>query len=654
MSNESLANLLKEERRFAPPAELAANANVTAEAYEKAKADRLGFWAEQARRLTWETEPTETLDWSNPPFAKWFKDGRLNVAYNCVDRHVEAGLGDRVAIHFEGEPGDTRAITYAELQREVSKAANALVELGVQTGDRVAIYMPMIPETVVAMLACARIGAPHSLVFGGFSADALATRIQDADARVVITSDGGYRRGKPSALKPAVDEALSRPGTENVRSVLVVRRTGEETAWTEGRDVWWHELVERQPEQHTPEAFEAEHPLFILYTSGTTGKPKGILHTSGGYLTQASYTHHAVFDLKPETDVYWCTADVGWVTGHSYIVYGPLANGVTQVVYEGTPDTPHRGRWWEIVEKYKVTILYTAPTAIRTCMKWGDDIPAKFDLSSLRVLGSVGEPINPEAWVWYRHTIGGDRTPVVDTWWQTETGAIMISPLPGVNETKPGSAQVPLPGISATVVDDDANEVPNGSGGYLVLTEPWPSMLRTIWSDDQRYLDTYWSRFENRYFAGDGAKKDDDGDIWLLGRVDDVMLVSGHNISTTEVESALVSHPKVAEAAVVGAADPQTTQAICAFVILRGNAAEEEGLADELRAHVAKHLGPIAKPKRILPVDELPKTRSGKIMRRLLRDVAENRALGDVTTLTDSTVMELIQTKLPGASSSED
>ncbi|MGK5447484.1 acetate--CoA ligase [Streptomyces radiopugnans] len=654
MSNESLANLLKEERRFAPPAELAANANVTAEAYERAKADRLGFWAEQARRLSWETEPTETLDWSNPPFAKWFKDGRLNVAYNCVDRHVEAGLGDRVAIHFEGEPGDTRAITYADLRREVSKAANALIELGVQTGDRVAIYMPMIPETVVAMLACARIGAPHSLVFGGFSSDALATRIQDADARVVITADGGYRRGKPSALKPAVDEALTQPGTEKVRNVLVVRRTGEETAWTEGRDVWWHELVDRQSEEHTPQAFEAEHPLFILYTSGTTGKPKGILHTSGGYLTQAAYTHHAVFDLKPETDVYWCTADVGWVTGHSYIVYGPLANGATQVIYEGTPDTPHKGRWWEIVEKYKVTILYTAPTAIRTCMKWGDDIPAKFDLSSLRVLGSVGEPINPEAWVWYRHNIGGDRTPVVDTWWQTETGAIMISPLPGVTEAKPGSAQVPLPGISATVVDDEAKEVPNGSGGYLVLTEPWPSMLRTIWGDDQRYLDTYWSRFQNRYFAGDGAKKDEDGDIWLLGRVDDVMLVSGHNISTTEVESALVSHPKVAEAAVVGATDPQTTQAICAFVILRGSAAEDEGLVEELRAHVAKHLGPIAKPKRILPVDELPKTRSGKIMRRLLRDVAENRDLGDVTTLTDSTVMTLIQSKLPGAASSED
>ncbi|MFE7116692.1 acetate--CoA ligase [Streptomyces sp. NPDC057654] len=655
MSKESLANLMKEERRFAPPAELAAAANVTAEAYEQAKADRLGFWAEQARRLTWETEPTETLDWSNPPFAKWFADGKLNVAYNCVDRHVENGHGDRVAIHFEGEPGDTRAITYAELQREVSKAANALIELGVGTGDRVAIYLPMIPEAVVAMLACARIGAPHSLVFGGFSADALATRIHDADARVVITADGGYRRGKPSALKPAVDEALTRPGTENVRSVLVVRRTGQEdVAWTEGRDVWWHEIVERQSETHAPEAFDAEHPLFILYTSGTTGKPKGILHTTGGYLTQVSYTHNAVFDLKPETDVFWCTADVGWVTGHSYIVYGPLSNGATEVLYEGTPDTPHQGRWWEIVQKYGVTILYTAPTAIRACMKWGDDIPAKFDLSSLRVLGSVGEPINPEAWIWYRKHIGADRTPVVDTWWQTETGGIMISPLPGVTETKPGSAQVALPGIAATVVDDDANEVPDGSGGYLVLTEPWPSMLRTIWGDDQRYLDTYWSRFENRYFAGDGAKKDEDGDIWLLGRVDDVMLVSGHNISTTEVESALVSHPKVAEAAVVGATDPQTTQAICAFVILRGGVdAEDPGLVEELRAHVGKQLGPIAKPKRVLPVAELPKTRSGKIMRRLLRDVAENRTLGDVTTLTDSSVMDLIQAKLPAAGSED-
>ncbi|MFE7612166.1 acetate--CoA ligase [Streptomyces celluloflavus] len=652
MSNESLANLLKEERRFDPPADLAANANVTAAAYEQAAEDRLGFWAEQAKRLTWQTPPTQTLDWSNAPFAKWFADGKLNVAYNCVDRHVENGLGDRVAIHFEGESGDSRAITYAELQREVSRAANALIELGVHTGDRVAIYMPMIPETVIAMLACARLGAPHSLVFGGFSAEALATRINDADARVVITADGGYRRGKPSALKPAVDEALTKPGTENVRSVLVVRRTGQDLAeaggtWTEGRDVWWHELVERQSPTHTPEAFDAEHPLFILYTSGTTGKPKGILHTTGGYLTQVSYTHHAVFDLKPETDVFWCTADVGWVTGHSYITYGPLSNGATEVLYEGTPDTPHQGRWWEIVQKYGVTILYTAPTAIRACMKWGDDIPAKYDLSSLRLLGSVGEPINPEAWIWYRKHIGADRTPIVDTWWQTETGAMMLSPLPGVTATKPGSAQVALPGIAATVVDDDAREVPDGAGGYLVLTEPWPSMLRTIWGDDQRYIDTYWSRFEGKYFAGDGAKKDSDGDIWLLGRVDDVMLVSGHNISTTEVESALVSHPKVAEAAVVGATDPQTTQAICAFVILRGGAEEGAGLVDELRAHVAQQLGPIAKPKRIMPVAELPKTRSGKIMRRLLRDVAENRDLGDVSTLTDSSVMDLIQAKLP-------
>jgi acetyl-CoA synthetase len=512
----------------------------------------------------------------------------------------------------------------------------------------------MIPETVVAMLACARIGAPHSVVFGGFSADALATRIEDADARVVITADGGYRKGGATALKPAVDEALTRPGTEKVRTVLVVKRTGQDDIdWTDGRDVWWHDVVDRQSDQHTPQNFEAEHPLFILYTSGTTGKPKGILHTTGGYLTQVAYTHHAVFDLKPDKDVYWCTADVGWVTGHSYIVYGPLANGATEVMYEGTPDTPHKGRWWEIVQKYGVTLLYTAPTAIRTCMKWGDDIPAKFDLSSLRILGSVGEPINPEAWIWYRHNIGGDRTPIVDTWWQTETGAVMISPLPGVTETKPGSAQRPLPGISATVVDDEASEVPDGGGGYLVLTEPWPSMLRTIWGDDQRYLDTYWSRFEKRYFAGDGAKKDDDGDIWLLGRVDDVMLVSGHNISTTEVESALVSHPKVAEAAVVGATDPQTTQAICAFVILRGTAAEDDGLVEELRQHVAKQLGPIAKPKRILPVAEVPKTRSGKIMRRLLRDVAENRALGDVSTLTDSSVMQLIQDKLPTAASED-
>jgi acetyl-CoA synthetase len=506
------------------------------------------------------------------------------------------------------------------------------------------------------MLACARIGAAHSVVFGGFSADAVASRIDDADAKLVITADGGFRRGKPSALKPAIDDAVSR--TPQVEHVLVVRRTGQDVAWTEGRDVWWHEITARQSAEHTPEAFEAEHPLFILYTSGTTGKPKGILHTSGGYLTQASYTHHAVFDLKPETDVYWCTADIGWVTGHSYIVYGPLANGATQVMYEGTPDTPHQGRFWEIIQKYRVTILYTAPTAIRTFMKWGDDIPAKFDLSSLRILGSVGEPINPEAWMWYREHIGGDHAPIVDTWWQTETGAMMISPLPGVTATKPGSAQTPLPGIAATVVDDEANEVPDGGGGYLILTEPWPSMLRTIWGDDQRYLDTYWSRFgaghdpaetDWRYFAGDGAKKDEDGDLWLLGRVDDVMLVSGHNISTTEVESALVSHPKVAEAAVVGATDATTGQAIAAFVILRGTAHDDSELVAELRNHVAKVLGPIAKPKMIKVVSELPKTRSGKIMRRLLRDIAEGRAVGDTTTLADSTVMDLIQSQLPSA-----
>jgi acetyl-CoA synthetase len=647
MSNESLANLLKEERRFAPPADLAADANVTAVAYEQADADRLGFWAEQARRLTWATEPTQTLDWSNPPFAKWFADGELNVAYNCVDRHVEAGNGDRIALYFEGEPGDTRTLTYTQLKDEVCRAANALTQLGITESDRVAIYLPMIPEAVIAMLACARIGAAHSVVFGGFSAEALATRIDDADAHLVITADGSYRRGKPTALKPAVDEAAQQ--TDRIQHILVVRRTGQDVTWTEGRDIWWHDLVDTQPTHHTPQPFNAEHPLFILYTSGTTGKPKGILHTSGGYLTQTAYTHHAVFDLKPESDIYWCTADIGWVTGHSYIVYGPLANGATQVIYEGTPDTPHQGRFWEIIQKYGVTLLYTAPTAIRTFMKWGDDIPAKFNLTSLRILGSVGEPINPEAWIWYRRHIGADTTPVVDTWWQTETGAMMISPLPGVTATKPGSAQTPLPGINATVVDDEAHEVPNGSGGYLVLTQPWPAMLRTIWGDDQRYLDTYWSRFPGRYFAGDGAKKDTDGDIWLLGRVDDVMLVSGHNISTTEVESALVSHPKVAESAVVGATDETTGQAIVAFVILRGTAQDTTDLAGELRNHVTRTLGAIAKPKRILIVNELPKTRSGKIMRRLLRDVAENRALGDVTTLTDTTVMDLIQSRLPTA-----
>ncbi|MFC6884155.1 acetate--CoA ligase [Actinomadura yumaensis] len=652
-NQETLSNLLQENRRFPPPADLAESANVKADAYEEAANDRLGFWAKQADRLTWSKRWDEVLDWSNPPFAKWFEGGELNVAYNCVDRHVEAGRGAKVAFHWEGEPGDGRTLTYADLQREVNKAANALLELGVRKGDRVAIYLPMIPELPISMLACARIGATHSVVFGGFSADALRTRIDDAQARLVITADGGYRRGKPSALKPTVDEAVER--TPSIEHVLVVRRTGAEVA-ENPRDVWWNDLVERQSDQHTAEPMEAEHPLYILYTSGTTGNPKGILHTSGGYLTQVAYTHHAVFDLKPETDVYWCSADIGWVTGHSYIVYGPLANGATSVLYEGTPDTPHKGRWWEVIQKYGVTIFYTAPTAIRTCMKWGDDIPARFDLSSLRVLGSVGEPINPEAYVWYRENIGAGKTPVVDTWWQTETGAIMISPLPGVTAGKPGAAMRPLPGIVADVVDDQANSVPNGGGGFLVLKEPWPSMLRTIWGDDERYVKTYWSRFDGLYFAGDGAKKDEDGDLWLLGRVDDVMLVSGHNISTTEVESALVSHPKVAESAVVGATDPVTGQAIVAFVIPRGNAGEDvegEEFAKELRDHVAKSLGPIAKPRQIMIVPELPKTRSGKIMRRLLRDVAENRGIGDVTTLADSTVMDLIAEKLPSAKSDD-
>ncbi|WP_194923500.1 acetate--CoA ligase [Catenulispora pinisilvae] len=648
-SQETLANLLSENRRFAPSQDVRDHANVTALAYAAADADREAFWATQAERLHWEQPWTQVLDWSGRPFAKWFVGGKLNAAYNCVDRHVEAGNGDRVAIHFEGEPGDSRSLTYAQLKDEVCKAANALAELGVVDGDRVAIYMPMIPEAAVAMLACARIGAVHSVCFAAFSPEALRGRIEDAGAKLLITADGYHRRGSVVNLKANADEAAAASPT--IEKVLVVKRTGHNVAWDDSRDVWWHESVDRQSTQHTPVGFDAEHPLFILYTSGTTGKPKGILHTTGGYLTQASYTHHAVFDLKPETDVYWCTADVGWVTGHSYIVYGPLSNGATEVMYEGTPDTPHQGRFWEIVQKYKVTLLYTAPTAIRTFMKWGAAIPAKFDLSSLRLLGSVGEPINPEAWIWYRETIGGGRTPVVDTWWQTETGAIMISPLPGVTEAKPGSAMRPLPGISANVVDKSGTPVPNGGGGYLVLDKPWPSMLRGIWGDPQRFVDTYWARFAEQgyYFAGDGAKKDEDGDLWLLGRVDDIMLVSGHNISTTEVESALVSNPMVAEAAVVGAKDETTGQRIVAFVILRGGNEEYAELAETLREHVSKAIGPIAKPRQIIVVPELPKTRSGKIMRRLLRDVAEDRAVGDTTTLADSTVMELISAKLPHA-----
>ena len=649
----SFENLSYEERTFAPSAEFSAQANAQPSIYDEAEADRLGFWAKQAESLHWGTKWDRVLDWQ-PPFAKWFVGGKLNASFNALDRHVLEGRGDRVAIYFEGEPGDSRAITYAQLLSEVKRAANALIKLGIKDGDRVAIYLPMIPEAAVAMLACARIGAIHSVVFGGFSADSLITRIQDADASLVITADGGFRKGAAFGLKAIVDEALTSE-SNSVKNVLVVKRTGQPVAWKNGRDIWWQDALERQSPEHTAEFFDSEHPLFILYTSGTTGKPKGIFHTTGGYLTQAAFTHRMVFDLKPESDVYWCTADIGWITGHSYVVYGPLINGATQVMYEGTPDTPTKGRIFELIEKYKVSILYTAPTLIRTWMKWGEEFPKGSDLSSLRLLGSVGEPINPEAWIWYRDVIGGGRCPIVDTWWQTETGAIMISPLPGITATKPGSAMRALPGIGVKVVNDEAEILENGSGGYLVLTEPWPSMLRGIWGSEERYRETYWSRFDGKYFAGDGAKLDEDGAIWLLGRVDDVMLVSGHNISTTEVESALVSHPNVAEAAVVGAKDETTGQAIVAFVILRGGVPSIGGdeLIKELKGHVTKHFGAIARPKQILVVNELPKTRSGKIMRRLLRDVAENRAVGDSTTLADPKVMKLIQSGL-ATSKSED
>jgi acetyl-CoA synthetase len=636
---------------YPPSADFAATANAKAELYRDAEDDRLAFWAEQARRLSWEAPFTEVLDWSQAPVAKWFGGGKLNVAYNCVDRHVEAGHGDRVAIHWEGEPvGDARTLTYAELKDEVCKAANALTELGLVAGDRVAIYMPMVPEAIVAMLACARLGVMHSVVFAGFSATALKARINDADAKLVITTDGQYRRGKAVSLKDAVDEAVE--GEASVEHVIVVRRTGIDVPFTEGRDLWWHDVVDAASDQHTPGAFDSEHPLFLLYTSGTTGKPKGIMHTTGGYLTQSSYTHHNVFDVKPETDVYWCTADIGWVTGHTYIVYGPLSNGVTQVVYEGTPASPDEHRHFQVIEKYGVTIYYTAPTLIRTFMKFGRQIPDSHDLSSLRLLGSVGEPINPEAWRWYRDAFGANSTPVVDTWWQTETGAIMISPLPGVTAAKPGSAMTPLPGVSAKIVDDDGNQLAPGTdhgeqpSGYLVLDKPWPSMLRGIWGDPERYQDTYWSRFAEQgwYFAGDGARYDADGNIWVMGRIDDVMNVSGHRISTAEVESALVGHSGVAEAAVVGASDDTTGQAICAFVILTASAADtpDQDMVDELRKQVAREISPIARPREIHVVPELPKTRSGKIMRRLLRDVAEGRELGDTSTLVDPKVFEAI------------
>jgi len=645
--HESLENLLHEDRHFLPSPEFAAQANAQPDEYAHANMDRLAFWELQAQRLTWERKWDAVLDWQTP-YAKWFIGGKLNASVNALDRHVAEGRGDRIAFYFEGEPGDSRTITYAQLLTEVKKTANALIEIGIRAGDRVAIYLPMIPEAAIAMLACARIGAPHSVIFGGFSAEALLSRIQDADAKLVITSDGGFRKGSAFALKPAVDEALK--GQHSVEKVIVVARTKQEVAWSD-RDIWWHDIVERQSTEHVAESFDSEHPLFILYTSGTTAKPKGIFHTTGGYLTQVAYTHRVVFDIKAESDVYWCTADVGWITGHSYVVYGPLINGATQVMYEGTPDTPHKGRIFEIVAKYGVTILYTAPTLIRTWMKWGDEFPNSHDLTSLRLLGSVGEPINPEAWMWYREIIGGERCPIVDTWWQTETGAIMISPLPGITDAKPGSAMRPIPGISAKVVDDNAQPVADGHGGYLILDQPWPAMLRGIWGEDAKYRETYWSRFEGIYFAGDGAKLDNEGAVWLLGRVDDVMNVSGHRISTTEVESALVSHEAVAEAAVVGAADAMTGQGIVAFVILRSGVEHAEGeiLLTQLRNHVTKEIGAIAKPRQILIVNELPKTRSGKIMRRLLKDVAEDRSVGDATTLADPQVMKRIAEGLKSA-----
>jgi acetyl-CoA synthetase len=638
-----IENLLREARTFPPDPAFTAQANATAELYLEAETDFEAFWATLAReRISWSRDFETTLEWELP-FARWFVGGELNVSYNCVDRHVENGLGSKVAYHWIGEPGDTRTITYADLHREVQKAANALLQLGITTGDRVAIYMPMIPELPIAMLACARIGAPHTVVFGGFSAEALAGRINDAEAKVVITADGGWRRGKPAELKPAVDTALE--STPSVHSVLVVRRLGDEATgvtMVEDRDHWWHDLVDSQQPDCPPVPLDSEHMLYLLYTSGSTAKPKGIFHSTAGYLLGTSYSHEMIFDVKAD-DVYWCAADIGWVTGHSYIVYGPLANATTGVMYEGTPDTPAWDRWWQIVEDYGVTILYCAPTAIRAFMKQGEDLPAKHDLSSLRVLGSVGEPINPEAWLWYREHIGGNRAPVVDTWWQTETGQILITPLPGVTTTKPGSATFPFPGIKADVVDADGNSVPLGGGGYLVLQRPWPAMLRGIYGDPERYKQTYWSRFPGMYFAGDGAKRDEDGYFWLLGRVDDVMNVSGHRLSTTEIESALVSHPAVAEAAVVGGPDPVTGEAINCFVILRKGTEPSDELAKALREHVATKISPIAKPKSLMFTPDLPKTRSGKIMRRLLRDIASGRSLGDTTTLADATVVETIR-----------
>ncbi len=648
--SQALENLLHEERTFPPSEAFVAQANAQPGIHDEASSDYQAFWKSQALdRITWYKKPTEALDDSNPPFFKWFKDGELNLSYNCLDRHLEEH-GDQVAYHWIGEPGDTRTLTYSDLAAEVNRFANGLKSLGLEKGDRVAIYMGMIPELPIAMLACARLGLVHSVVFGGFSSDALSSRILDSDCRIVITQDGAWRGGNVVHLKDNTDVALEK--TPGITHAIVVNRTDHGVNMTEGRDIWWHDLVEGQSDECEAEVLDAEHPLYILYTSGTTGKPKGIVHSQGGYLTGVTTTHSYVFDIKSDSDVYWCAADIGWVTGHSYIVYGPLANRTTSVMYEGAPNYPDFDRLWQIIESYKVTIFYTAPTAIRAFMKWGDEHVAKHDLSSLRLIGTVGEPINPEAWIWYHENIGGGSSPIVDTWWQTETGAIMITPLPGVVTTKPGSATVPFPGVGADIVNEAGESVPLGGGGFLVLTQPWPSMARTIYGDDERFVDTYWTKFPGRYFAGDGSKRDEDGYFWLLGRVDDIMLVAGHNISTTEVESALVSHPSVAEAAVVGRKDELTGQAIAAFVTLRSSVTGDDDLLAELREHVVKVIGPIGKPKSIVLTDDLPKTRSGKIMRRLLQDISENRQLGDVTTLANADIVSEIAEK--SATTSED
>ena len=640
--SEKIENLLGENRTFDPPLSIVENANATKEWFDLAEEDRLAYWQKQAlERITWYKEPTEILDDSNAPFYQWFKDGELNLSYNCLDRHLETD-GDRVAFYWEGEPGDTQEITYQDLYERVCKLSNGLKELGVKKGDRIAIYLGMTPEIVISMLACARIGAVHSVVFGGFSAEALADRINDAEAKVVITADGAWRRGDIVPLKKNVDDSLKL--TDHIESVVVVKRTNNDVDMVEGLDYWYHDLVDKQDATCEPEVMNAEDMLYILYTSGTTAKPKGIVHTQAGYLTGVTTTHSAVFDVK-EDDIYWCAADCGWVTGHSYIVYGPLANKTTSVMYEGAPNAPDEKRLWSIVEKYKVNIFYTAPTAIRAFMKWGVEHPQAHDLSSLRLLGTVGEPINPEAWMWYHENIGSESCAIVDTWWQTETGSIMITPLPGITSTKPGSACGPMPGIDAIVVDEKGNEVSKGEGGYLAIKTPWPSMLRTVFGDEKRYIDTYWSKYDGMYFAGDGAKYDDDGYFWLLGRVDDVMNISGHRISTAEVESALVAHESVAEAAVIGRADEISGEAIAAFVTLIGGFEGNDELITTLRQHVSDKIGPIAKPKSIVITNDLPKTRSGKIMRRLLKDISEERKLGDVTTLANADIVSELQTR---------